>query len=175
VDYEKNNLEKLMTHTVNQEVELLKNNLGKKYKKILEEMNKRGILYSGITRKNVKDKGNEIVKEHLKNLVETLNNFPVQIEEKYWLKIGKELKKEIEDSEGKYSDALAKITNPGLSDSNILFQDAKGQLEFLVEDNILKNQIKGFEDTASYGIASNKHSIIALIKSIISIVSIVLT
>lgn len=171
----KNDLEKLINNTVSQEVKLLKKSLSKEYKKILEEMNARGILYSGITRKSFSKKGNEIVEDHLKNLVSTLNGFPVRIKEEYWLKMETELKKEIEDLEGEYHNKIVKIAGPYSTMPKPLFQNAKEQLESLIKDNVLKSQAKGFESEAFYRVAANKRSIIALIISIISIVFAVLT
>jgi len=163
-----NNLEKIIDQTVEHEVELLKTELADEYKRIKEEMNSRGILFSGITVSAVKNKGNGIIKKHLENTIKSLNSFPFRIKEEYWLKMKEKLEKEIESLGDKYSRALRETLN-SLSIPGNFFQDAKNQLDFLAENSIIKSRTKGFESESYYKLASTKLSRWAIAIALISL------
>ncbi len=166
----KNDVEKLITSTITKELELLKNDLRKKYEEILDEMNKNGTLYSGITRKNVSKEGTEVIKNHLGNLFSTFDEFPLRIKKEYWLNIETSLQKEIENLEKEYSNELIKIADPHTTVSNAIFQDAEKQLKLLIKDHVLKSRVEGFESEASYRMKAEKRSKWALCISIISLI-----
>ena len=148
----------------------MKNELDKKYNEILEEMNRNGILFSGITRKKVSEEGTEIIKKHLINLFSAFDKFPFKIKIEYWLEVETLLKKEMGSLEKDYSDKLKNIADPHTTKSNDLFQGVEKWLQLLIKDHISKSGIEGFESEAFYRMANNKRSIAALWISCISLV-----
>jgi len=104
-----NNIAKLINQAIDREINSLREELRDEYSKILNDMNSRGVLYSGITVTNIENKGNEIIKKHLEAVVKEFNEFHFQIEEKDWLDIKEKIILEIEGLEFEYYNKLTEL------------------------------------------------------------------
>jgi hypothetical protein len=165
---ENNNIAKLIKQVIEREINSLREELKDEYSQILNDMNARDILYSGITASNIANKGNEIIKKHLEAVVKECNEFPFKIKERDWHEVQEKFKFEIEDLEVGYYDKLMKL-KISFPQSPSPFQKSKQELEYLIKESITKGKIKGFESESNYKLASRKLAIIALIVSVISI------
>lgn len=125
-------LESTIEGTIDSEVFILKKELGKEYSRTLGEMNRCGILFSGITINNVKNNLNGIIEKNVSVLIKKLKDFNFLINDRFRSIIENKVQKEIEKLEKDYGEQLKKLV-PDFSATN-LFQDSKIKLHLLLKD-----------------------------------------
>ena len=125
-------LESTIEGIIDSEVFILKKELGKEYSRTLGEMNRCGILFSGITINNVKNNLNGIIEKNVSVLIKKLKDFNFLINDRFRSIIENKVQKEIEKLEKDYGEQLKKLV-PDFSATN-LFQDSKIKLHLLLKD-----------------------------------------